>query len=254
MILGNFARQVEKFTTDNSPAILTVIGVVGTVGTAYLTGKASFAAADILREEERDAAFYDRPIDTRIKVMAVWKLYIPAAGTGVMTIVCVVAANRVGTRRAAAMAAAYGISERAFTEYKEKVLEKFGENKERQVRDAVAQDRTNEQPSGVIVLGPGRVLFLDKWSMRYFESTVEEVKKAMNDTNYEILHQGYCSLSDFYLRIGLATTAFSEDVGWNSDNPLELHFSTTMSDDQRPCMVIDFHVQPIRKYNMFGGH
>jgi hypothetical protein len=257
MTLTSFAKGVEKFVQDNSPAILTAIGVVGTVSTAYFTGKASFKAAEIIRDQElamKDGKPIFVPMDLRGKFELTWKLYIPAVGTGAMTIACIICANRIGNRRAAAMAAAYSISERAFTEYKEKVVEKIGANKERAVRDELAQDRVNRNPktqNEVIISGGGEVLCYDEYSGRYFESSMEEIKKAMNDTNYRILNDGFASLGDFYERLSLPSTKYSEEVGWNTDHPLEIMFSTTMSDDNKPCLAIDYQTVPTRGFNRF---
>jgi len=63
-----------------------------------------------------------------------------------------------------------------------------------------------------------------------------------------VLNDFYASLSDFYDLIGLPTTSFSDEVGWNSDRLLELQFSTVLSDDGRPCISIDFRTVPIRDY------
>jgi hypothetical protein len=259
MTLSEILKRAEKLTVDNSPVLLTAIGTVGTLTTAYLTGKASFKAAHILEdalEEKRIEIQHDKPrgipsLDNKEKVRIVWKLYIPAASTGVVTVVSIIAANRIGMRRAAAVAAAYSISEKAFAEYKEKVLEKIGENKERDVRDDLAKDRVKDNPvssSQVIITGGGDVLCYDAFTARYFKSDMESLKKAQNDLNYKVLNDFYASLSDFYDLIGLPTTSFSDEVGWNSDRLLELQFSTVLSDDGRPCISIDFRTVPIRDY------
>ena len=78
---------------------------------------------------------------------------------------------------------------------------------------------------------------------------METLKKAQNDTNYQVLNDVYASLGDFYSRVGLARTSISEEVGWNSNKLLELEFSTTMSEDGRPCISIGFHVDPVRNYH-----
>lgn len=255
MILTKFAKSAEKFIQDNSPAILTAIGVVGTVSTAYLTGKASFRACRIIEEESARFAPKDEPaMSSREKFELTWKLYIPPVVTGALTVVSIIGSNRIGNRRAAAMAAAYSISERAFTEYKDKVVERIGANKERAIRDELAQDRVNRNPKSkneVIISGGGDVLCYDEYSGRYFESSMEEIKKAMNDTNYRIINDGFASLGDFYDRLSLPSTKYSEEVGWNTDHPLEIIFSTTMSDDNKPCLAIDYHTVPTRGFNRF---
>lgn len=251
MTLTSLAKRTEKFLADNSPTVLTVVGVTGTITTAYLAAKASFKASEILDDELERRRLYNENSNPSLRESArlVWKEYIPAAGVGVTTITCIILANRIGNRRAAAMAAAYSISEKAFVEYKEKVVEKLGENKEREVRDEIAQDQVNANPTGEQVLvGDGNVLCFDSFTGRYFRGSMEIIKKAQNDTNYEILHNNYCSLGSFYDRLGLPPVSFSEEVGWNSDHLLEIEFSTVLADDGQPCLSMRFHVEPIRSY------
>lgn len=257
MSLIEIVKRAEKLAVDNSPAILTAIAVTGTLTTAFLTGKATFKAAELIAAEEW--SFRPREMDHQLapkeKIVLVWKTYIPAVGTGVLTVVCIVFANRIGTRRAAAVAAAYTISEKAFAEYKDKVVERLGTVKEQKVRDEVAQDRVDRNPVSdreVIVAGGGEVLCYDAFTGRYFKSDMETLKKAQNDLNYTMLNEGYASLSDFYNKIDIPTTSFSEEVGWTSDKLLELEFSTTLSDDGRPCISIDFMVAPARDYYKFS--
>lgn len=248
MTLREILKTTEKLVVDNSPAILTAIGVTGTLATAYLTGKATFKAAEILSTEVYTASpDYNETISVKTKVEAVWKLYIPAAGAGVVTVASILFANRIGTRREAAVAAALTVSERAYSEYKDKVFDTIGKNKEAKLHDEIAQDRVTKNSVGtqqVIVTGGGDVLCFDMYTGRYFQSDMETLKKAQNDLNYTIIAQGYASLTDFYNHIGLSSTKSSDDMGWTSDKLLELRFSTTMSDDDRPCIALDFMTPP----------
>ncbi|MCA1806570.1 MAG: DUF6353 family protein [Actinobacteria bacterium] len=257
MNIARMMKTLEKATIDNSPAILTAIGIVGTVTTAYLTGKASIKASDMVREENewiKDKG-YKIPFDKQETVKLVWKVYIPPVTAGVLTIAAIYSANHVSTRRATAMAAAYSLSERAFSEYKEKVVEKLGEKKERAYRDEIAQDRVNENPSSdqsVIITNGGEVLCYDQFTGRYFNSSMETLRQAVNEINYTVLHQGYASLSDFYHEINVPTTSLSEELGWNTDQLLEIDYSTVMSSDGRPCIAINFNHLPVRKFDKFN--
>jgi hypothetical protein len=78
---------------------------------------------------------------------------------------------------------------------------------------------------------------------------MESLRKAQNDINHKIVNDYYASLTDFYNLIGLAETAYSEEVGWNSDKLLELEFSAVMSSDNRPCISIAYNYAPIRGYS-----
>lgn len=251
MSIKEIVKRTEKLITDNSSGILTGVGVAGVVTTAYLTGKASFKAAEVIRdaEEKAGAPYGSMELDLKERTLLVWRLYVPASLTGTLTIAAIIGSNRVGTRRAAALATAYTISEKAFVDYKEKVIEKLGENKEREVRDEIAQERITKNPPGeVIIIAGGDVLCYEAFSGRYFMSNMESIKKAMNDTNYIINNNFYASLSDFYKKLGLPTTSYSEEVGWNSDNIIDIDFSTVLSEDERPCISIDFRVVPVRDY------
>lgn len=253
-------KRLEKATIDNSPAILTAIGITGTVTTAYLTAKATLKAHALLREEVARVnhgipqSRQTEPTRKDVFLMT-WKFYIPAATTGVVTIAAIFGANRVSTRRAAAMATAYSISERAFSEYKEKIVEKIGENKERAYRDEIAQERVEKNPvdeKTVIITGGGEVLCYDQFTGRYFKSSMEAIRQAENKLNHVILHDGYASLTDLYYELGLSPTSFSDEVGWTSDYLLDIKVSTTMSEDNRPCLSIDFDIRPSRYFAHFA--
>lgn len=253
MTLMGILARTEKVVADHSPQILTALGVAGTVTTAILTGKASVAAHHRIKYEtmKRDT---DEPYEptNQDKVVWTWKLYVPAIGAGALTVTSIILANQIGTRRAAAMAAAYAVSERAFSEYKEQVVKKFGETKEQMVRDGLAQEQVSNHPVGdrqVIIAGGGNVLCYEPFTDRYFDSDMESMKKAMNDLNYRINNNWYASLSEFYDLLGLPRTSYSDEVGWNADKLLELEFTTTLASDGRPAIVINYQVQPIRGYS-----
>lgn len=258
MTFVKYIKTAERFVQDNSPLLLTTIGVGGVITTAYLTGRATFRAADILAREEvlRTKPIDEIPFERKDKFKLVWTLYIPAIATGTVTCAAVIGANRVGTRRAAAMAAAYSISEKAFSEYKDKVVEKIGSSKEQKIRDEVVQDAVNKNPVGnqeIILAGSSKVLCYDRMTDRYFPSSMEELKKAQNDLNYQLLNDAYASLSDFYNYVGLNSTSYSDELGWTSENKLELMFTSILSEDSRPCLAIDFVVRPIRNYWKTNG-
>lgn len=243
MAIKSMLKALEKYAADNSPAILTGVAAVGVLSTAFLTGRASFQAANLLEEE---SPF----LDSKEKVRLVWKLYIPAAISGAMTVTCIISANRIGARRAAALATTITILERGFEEYREKVKQTIGEKREQQVNDEVVQDRVTRETAGraTVFVGDGKVLCRDDFSGRYFESTVETIRKAANDTAKQIIHDSYASLTDFYERIGLDRTGISDEVGWTLDHDLEIRFSSALTEDNRPVLSVQFEIEPVRKY------
>lgn len=153
------------------------------------------------------------------------------------------------------MAAAYSISERAFTEYKDKVEEKIGKNKAESIRDDIMQDRVNANPKSqaqIIVTPGGDHTIYEKLTGRYFTGSIEQIKKAQNDLNYRLNHDFSASLSDLYDLLDWPHTSISDELGWNSDRLLEIEFSPVLGEDGQPCIGIDYAVEPVRKYFRHG--
>ena len=251
MKLAHFAKRVEKVVTDNSPVILTSIGVAGTVGTAILTGRASIKAVRLLDLAEENANI---KTDTNIdKAKLVWTYYIPPVAVGSCTVAAIIFANRIGTRRAAAIAAAYTVTERAFEEYRDKVVETVGELKEQKIRDSVAQDKVDANPVSerTIIVGTGDVLCMEAYTGRYFMSNHETIRKAENDLREQVMNEGYASLGDLYSSLNLPRTSDCEDVGWSTDKSPRISISATVAEDGKPCLVMSYDVSPIRGYYRF---
>lgn len=245
MTIRTILKTVEKFVTDNSPGILTGLAVAGTITTAILTGRAAFTASLHMNVVDPDC-------DASTKEIAkeTWRFYIPAMVSGTTTITCIIAANHIGTRRTAAVAAAFQLSEKLATEYKERVVETLGKQKEEKMRSELAAERMDKTPGAnqIIIVG-SETIFLDEMSGRFFKHEVEKVRKAVNDINYKVNNDFYASLSDFYDLIGLERTTFSDDVGWNADSQLDVTYTATIMKDGRPAIAISFGTQPIRGYD-----
>lgn len=229
-------KQAEKFVRSNSPAILAGLGITGVVTTGYLAHQAGMRTAHGLSEE-------DPWMSNKEKVQIVWRHYIPVTITGVVTIGCIIGATRIGNRRTATLAAAYSLSERAFSEYKEKVVEKLGERKEQSIRDELAQEKVaGTAPSREVVLvGGGTVLCCELHTGRYFLSDHQTIKKAVNDINFRVLNHEYATLTDFYHLIGLPATSSSSDFGWTSDKQMEISISSVFAEDTRPCLAFEYN-------------
>lgn len=250
---------LKNLATENASTILTAAGVVGTVGTAVLTHRAATKASEIVREASSAERIKTNDSQAELskfeKVRLTGHLYVPPVACGSATIASIILANRITTTRAAALAAAYGISQRQLDEYQQKVVEKLGGKKEQELRDELHQDRVTRQPPGreVTIIANGDVICLDQHSGRYFRNTVESIRKAESAVNREIHHHMFCSLSFFYDEIGLPPTGYSDEVGWNANHALEIYYSTAMTPDEQPCMVIEFVTPPVAEYARLYG-
>ena len=245
-------KNVGKYLSKRSPEILTGIGIAGMCTTVVLAVKATPKALKLIEEEERikaaemDSKQEKEPLTKLETVKVAWKPYIPAIVTGVASIGCLIGASSVNARRNAALYSAYKLSETALTEYKDKVVETIGEEKEKQVRDKIAKDKVEKNPATkteIFVTGKGESLFYDPLSDRYFTSDIEAVKKVINQLNWDMQFgsEMYVSLSQLYDGLGLKHTKISDDIGWCiEDGLIEPDFSAQISDDGRPCLVMDF--------------
>ena len=263
--LVGLAHKAKFLVNDNSTTILTSVGVAGTVTTAYLTARSTFKAARIIDQERQEAeklesgsnGHGDLDLSLPRKVVLVWRHYIPPFVSGVTTITCIIVANKIASKKIAALALSSAISERALQEYKAKVVEKLGKKQDTAIRDEIAQERVLGQPvrSGeVIIAGAGEVLCFDMTTGRYFQSTVEEIKKAVNKVNHDLNNFMYASLSTFYDELGLPPTTYSDMVGWNANAQMDVQFSTVLSTDGRPCIAIDFEPAPFAEYDRLYDH
>lgn len=242
--------HAKRFVSAHAPLILSSAGSVGVIATAVLSSRATVKAVRIVDEEEMRAA---TKLSFWSKFKLTWSLYIPTFGMGSIAIASIIVGNRVETKRTAALAAAYSVSEKAFAQYREKIAERFGEKKERAVRDDIQQDlvRANPPSSNQVIALGGDSLFYESYVGRYFKSTMEDVRRAVNETNYIINSQGYASLSDFYDILGLGRTEMSEEFGWNSDKLMDVDFTSVLAEDGKPAVAMNYSVTPIGNYYRF---
>lgn len=258
MNVPSIIKTVERYVINNSPTILTGVGVAGTLATAYLTGKATFKAADILAEDQinRNMLEIEQPERTlQDKVKLVWMCYIPPALSVATTVGCIVVANSISGSRLTALAAAYAISDKNFSEYKDKVKEVVGVKKSEDIQTAVAQDIVDANPPsahGVLRGHGGDTLCLDKWTGRYFTSDMQTIRATENDMA-KGLYKGndVVTLSDFYEALGLPIPDCADAVGWNNDAPIDLTFDTALSEG-KPVLVMNFATQPFPVLGYFG--
>lgn len=248
--ISQIINNVKKSAAKHSPEILTGIGIAGMITTTVLAVKATPKALELIARAEDEK--FDNGHGDKLKpveiIKAAWKPYIPAVISGMASIACLIGANSVNTKRNAALATAYKLSEAALIEYKDKVVETIGEKKEKQVREKIIQDRIDKNPvsnNTVIITDKGNTLCYDSVSGRYFKSDMDTIKKAVNTINRTMTYDMYVSLSDFYDEIGLERTGVSDYLGWNMDDGLvDIIFDSRIADNGEACLVLDYHIVP----------
>lgn len=236
----------------HSPEILTRIGIAGMITTTVMAVRATPKALILI--EERKEEIGAEKLEVVDVVKTTWFCYIPAAITGTLSIACLIGASSVNARRNAALATAYTLSESALKDYQGKVVEMFGEKKHESVKDAIAKDKIEKNPVAtreVIITERGNTLCYDVLSGRYFKGDIDKIKKAENELNRQMRDEMYISLNDFYYEIGLDNIKLGDELGWNiNDGYIDLSFSSQLTSDETPCLVIDYAVAPRYDYRV----
>lgn len=246
-------HTVERVFTQNSPAILTAVGVVGIVGTVFVTNKATTKANKILVNEQYQrnikATMPAEPLDRKEKFKLTWKCYAPVVGIAGLSIAAVIGAQYINMKRAAALAAGYLILEEKHEAYREKVEELLGKKKASDIDEAVGKDLIHRSGDQKITVHTGEVLCMDALTRQYFSSTMENIRKAENDINASIVHGDQPSVSDLFAYIGessgLKSTRLTDAFGWNDEAMCEVKPVSILNDEGIPVLLMDFSILPI---------
>lgn len=178
-------ESTTEFVTKNAPAILTGFAVVGTITTAVLAAHATVKSQNDIYDRDEEDGFLETATKKDIIKMC-WPNYIPAIITGTATIGCIVGSQHINHRRQIALAAAYELADTALSEYKAKVVEQIGKNKEAKIQAAVDKDRIEKDPPKeelVLMMGDDEIIFRDHVTGQYFRSTIDRVKNAARKIN-----------------------------------------------------------------------
>lgn len=245
-IIAGLRLSMDK----HSPEILTGVGIAGMIITVITAVRATPKALKLI-EQKKEEAKADKltPVQT---VKAAWVCYIPSVVVGAVSTACLIGSTSVNARRNAALGAAYALSESAMNDYREKIVKTIGEKKDQSTLDAIAKDKISQNPvveREVIVTNAGDALCYDAVSGRYFKSSIEKLKKTENELNRRMRDETYISLNEFYYEIGLKPISVGDDLGWNIDKGyIDLSFSSQLTDDGTPCLVVGYAVRPQYDY------
>ena len=257
-VRGTF-NKVGFRLKKHSPEILVVTGVIGVVASAVMACKATTKIDSILDKAKDDidkihdclgdeslAESYNKEdgqkdlaiIYVRTGVQLV-KLYAPAAIIGALSIVGILASNNILRKRNVALAAAYTTVHTGFKEYRSRVLERFGEEVDRELRynikakkfkEVVTDEDGNEKKVKNVVdvvdidEKSDYARFFDE-SSRYWEKDSETnlffLRSEQNYANDRLHSRGYLFLNEIYDRLDIPQTKAGQIVGWiyNPDNP-----------------------------------
>ena len=249
-IVGKASFQLKK----HSPEILVVAGVAGTVVSAIIACKATLKVNEIVEDVKHDIddvhdavekgitkAGENYSVEDSKKDLAVIyaktgvsfaKLYAPAVILGTLSITSILASNNILRKRNVALSAAYAAVDKGFKDYRERVVERFGEQVDKELKynikakkfDEVTTDSETGKEKKVKtmdnVLNPAYLSdyahFLS--TSRYLASDHDYnmmfLRAEQNYANDKLTSRGYLFLNEVCERLGLPITKAGQVVGW----------------------------------------
>lgn len=250
----------------HSPEILIGVGIAAGITAGISAVMATPKALTLIEEEKRDRrkeamknsidgmVYEPEPITKLDMVELTWKTYLPSVALAALSVVSIISSNRISSRRTAALAAAYSLSETAFSEYKDKVAETIGEKKAGIIEEKVAQDQIKKipmLPDEIEETGHGEFLFLDPKSGRYFRSSKEFIDRVMVKLNNQLMNEMWVPLNDLYDELGIRTTELGRDLGWYIDDGIvNMSISYISDDDGNPCGILNYMLRTRTDYRI----
>lgn len=248
-------RRLNSTLRKNGPDILTKFCIGGIVVTVGLAIQATTEAVKrVESRKEADGVETLTPMET-IKVAA--PCYLPTAASCALTIACAASANSAHSRRNAALATAYSISETALRDYQKKVADTVGTEKAEEIQQAVDQDVMDAHPCPKemeqgIVDGNGRHLCYESKSGRYFYSDKNTIREAAEELNHKMntMPESYVSLNELYMELDLPCTEIGDEIGWNVNRGLiKPKFSAVLTRGGVPCILVSYDYPPEYNYD-----
>lgn len=242
-------KDIKKGVKKHSTEILTGIAMAGYISAGVWGVLTTPKALDDIKKAKKKKGEELTKVE---KVKTAGKYYVgPIILTGLSS-ACLLQASHINKKRYAALATAYKLSETALTEYKDKVVEVLGEKKEKEINDKIAKDKIDRNPvvnNEIVITEVGNTLCFDAATSRYFKSDRETIRQAVNDLNFRLSSEMWVSLNDLYYAIGINTCEIGEEVGWNvEDGPIDVNFSSQLTKDGTPCLVMSYRIFPRYDY------
>lgn len=286
---GVASKTVMKLK-KHSPEILVVAGIAGTVVSAVLACKATTKVAEILDETKgtldtihggmetgaingQEYTTEDGKKDTVVVYaqtgMKLAKLYGPAIILGTLSITSILASNNILHKRNVALGAAYAAIDKSFKEYRGRVIERFGEQVDTELKYGIKAKKFEEievdpetgkekkVKKTVMVADPNLqsdyAVYFDSKSRNYETNPDYNrmfLKAQQAFANDKLQTRGHLFLNEVLDDLDLPRTPAGQIVGWTKDGPdgyvnfriVEVERET---EDGRhePALLLDFNVE-----------
>lgn len=240
----------------HSPEILVVTGVVGTVASAVMACKATTKIDEVLAETKDNIdktkdyvekkGFSEKYTEEDYKKdltifyakggLELVKLYAPSVALGALSITAILSGHNVLRKRNVALAAAYATVEKGFKEYRGRVVERFGEEldrelkyniKAKEVEETTVDEKTGEEKvtkKTVNVADPNNystyARFFDDGCTGWTKDPEYNLMFLKNQQRYAndlLKSRGHLFLNEVYDMLGIPRTKAGQVVGWIYD-------------------------------------
>jgi hypothetical protein len=223
----------------NSPGLLFGAGIVGVVGSTVLACRATLKMDEVLGNakdslitakslQHREYSEKDRQKDitliyvqTSVKIV---RAYGPAVILGGLSIAALTSSHNMLSRRNAALTAAYAALEKGFSEYRARVVDKYGEDEDRNLRygTQMVEIGKGKKKEEVLRVGPGDPSIYARFFDQYSSSSWDKVPEynliflrcQQNYANDLLKSRGHVFLNDVYDMLGLERSTAGAVVGW----------------------------------------
>lgn len=284
---GAIGRKIARsalLAQKNSPGVLFGAGIVGVVGGTVLACRATLKMDRVVEEakskmetartlQHPEYSDLDRQRDLTIiryqTAAKVVKLYAPAIVVTGVSIAALTRSHNILTKRNAALTAAYAALEKGFHEYRQRVISKYGEEEDRNLRYgtrevSITDPETNEKKM-VTRVAPGEPSIYARFFDRTCGSWSKEPEynliflKAQQNWANDLLHaRGHVFLNDVYDMLGMERSKAGAVVGWlltrngSTDNFISFGVFEGKSDKARDfvngfegSILLDFNVDGV---------
>lgn len=286
---GVASKTVMKLK-KHSPEILVVAGIAGTVVSAVLACKATTKVAEILDETKgtldtihegmetgaingQEYTTEDGKKDTVVVYaqtgMKLAKLYAPAIILGTLSITSILASNNILRKRNVTLGAAYAAIDKSFKEYRGRVIERFGEQVDTELKYGIKAKKFEEievdpetgkekkVKKTVMVADPNLqsdyAVYFDSKSRNYETNPDYNrmfLKAQQAFANDKLQTRGHLFLNEVLDDLDLPRTPAGQIVGWTKDGPdgyvnfriVEVERETEVGRHE-PALLLDFNVE-----------
>lgn len=253
--LPKLVHAIDANVKKNSGLYLTILGGVCTVAAVVTAGITTRKVDKIIQEKKEE-----NPAVSKLELFKVAApYYIPTALLTFAAVIGNAGSSDIYAKQAARMTSAYALAVDCHEVYKKKVAEEIGEKKEKLIEADAIKERLDQKPivpTEIIETGTGEHLCYDPFCDRYFRSNAVTIERAINRLNARRMSSfdDTVSLKDFYEEIdGLGSPKLADYVGWGSGGShggeqIEPQFTTVLTKDDVPCLVLGFYPEPRYDY------